>query len=186
MRISELLRETEQLVELSRPLGMAEAEAVLHKAGYHELGRGIFATVLAKSDSSHCLKLFDSDDAAYKKFVALAMQNPNPHFPRFRGKLMKVTDRYYAIRMETLTPFPKTTENQLLAMQIDDYIAEIKRGNQMLSSQMATMDELEKTQPGIKKACELIGTTLSSRIIDIHLENIMLRGDTIVITDPVV
>ena len=186
MKISELLRESEILDEVTRP-AMNDAVNILRKAGYRILGTGVFGAVFGKPDANHVLKLFSATDKAYIDFVNLVRENPNPHFPRFKGKLMKITDEYYAIQMEKLTPIygPEGVE---LAQLMNNYSR--GAGHQGMKYQTKTeviekMRKLEKTQPGIRRACLLIAKRIPSRRIDIHDENIMMREQTVVITDPV-
>jgi hypothetical protein len=187
MRINELLNESEVLDEITRPM-QGNAEYMLEKAGYEKIGNGIYANVFAKPGADHVLKLFGYSDLAYKDFVNMTIQNPNIHFPKFKGKLMKVTKDYYAIRMELLTPLPKDKGDAL--QLIKNYIyAYIRDSFQPFygANQMA-MDNLEKAQPGITEAAELVATLIKNNDLglDLHMKNAMMRGNTIVITDPVI
>jgi len=190
MRISELLTESEMLDEISRPSGRM-AQHILKKAGYTVLGSGSNADVYAKPNENTVLKLFNNEDTAYQDFVYLTISNPNPHFPKFKGKMMKVTDDYSAIRMERLTPLPDNYETRLYATRISLYTKLIQNksgraANMNTEEIMRDIDEIEKEQPGIKYACAIIGNNLKKEIIDIHNENIMMRGNVLVITDPAI
>jgi hypothetical protein len=191
MRITEIITESEVLDEITRPDTMDNAQQILTKAGYKQIGAGWYADVYAKPDADHILKLFSVTDTAYPKFVNMTIQNPNIHFPKFKGKLMKVNEHYYAIRMEKLTSFDKTTD---IAGEIEDYIGGYAnygkswpetdvRGKEVTE----VIAELEKTQPGITKACDLISHLIRSGAagLDLHHGNLMMRGNTIVFTDPV-
>lgn len=191
MRISELLTESEMLDEISRPPSRYEAEHVLKQAGYRMIGVGSFADVYAIPNENTVLKLFNNDDTAYQDFVYVTISNPNPHFPKFKGKMMKVTDAYSAIRMERLTPLPDNRETAYYAKKISQYtkLMQNKAGraaNMDTEEVMRDIDEIEQDQPGIKYACAIIGNNLKGEIIDIHNENIMMRGNVLVITDPVI
>ena len=191
MRINELINESQVLDEITRPDTMGNAQSILLKAGYKQIGAGWYADVYAKPDADHILKLFSVTDTAYPKFVNMTIQNPNIHFPKFKGKMMKVNEHYYAVRMEKLTSFGKTMD---IVGEIEDYIAGYAnygkswpetdvRGKEVTEE----MAQLEKTQPGITKACDLISKLIRSGLvgIDLHPGNLMMRGDTIVFTDPV-
>lgn len=189
MKISELLNEDQQLDEITRPAGRYSAELVLKQAGYKKLGDGAFAAVYGKAGSQHVLKLFNSTDNAYREFVKLANSKPNPHFPVFRGKMMRVTDKYYAIRMEWLTPVPDNRATEYVGDILTDYVRlqQGQRPYEISEEEVnSEMRKLEKEQPGISEACKLIASGISkSRTIDIHNENYMMRGPVLVITDPV-
>ena len=191
MKIKEILTESEILDEISRP-EMSDAETILSNAGYENLGSGTFSSVHRKADSPHCLKLVYARDGGYRDFVRLAMQYPNPHFPKFKGKMMKITDNYYAIRMEVLErSWFLGDETEIMS----NYIKFLRHQNN-LSTQKVTplsdaeeinlkMNELEKSQPGITKACEILGTkSKPTSWVDLHFGNAMMRGKTVVITDP--
>src|ERR1700721_2108003 len=91
--------------ELQMPDRKADAILALKQADWHILGDGSYATVFMKPGIDYVLKLFDSDDTAYADYIKLVLTHPNPHFPRFKGKLVKVTTKYYAVRMEKLNPY---------------------------------------------------------------------------------
>ena len=191
IKVVKKLTESEMLDEISRPPSRYEAEHVLKQAGYKKLGQGVYADVYAKPNENTVLKLFNNEDTAYQDFVYVTISNPNPHFPKFKGKMMKVTDDYSAIRMERLTPLPDNSETAAYAKKISHYttIMQSKAGRaaRMDTEEiMRDIDEIEKDQPGIKYACAIIGHNLKGEIIDIHNENIMMRGNVLVITDPVI
>jgi len=198
MRISELLNESEMLDEISRPSKMDDATRILYNAGYEQVGEGYYAEVFARPDDKYVLKLFDYRDAQYRKFVAMAMNNRNPHYPQFRGKLIKVAAEYYAVRMEMLSPLSNTgagwNSKSDVIRAITRYCWEYWNESCAPSAQKLlnptspeiTIDELEKHQPGIKQACKNIVDILSNiNQLDIHGDNVMMRGNVLVITDPV-
>ena len=185
MRISELLNE-ETLNEISRP-SASEAEQILFRAGYKRIGYGAFGTVYGKPDSAHVLKLFMSSDIGYMEFVDLANKHPNPHFPKFKGKIMKITKDYNAIQMERLTPAQDNNETVLIARTMNNYVRLLQHKESYRQTPDETtnaMNALEESQPGIKNACSLIAHS-TTREVDIHNENYMMRGKVLVITDPV-
>lgn len=193
MKIKELLTESENLDEISRPDTMGKAMTALEKAGYEHLGSGIYGSVYRKHGADKVIKVFATRDSAYAKFVELAQTNPNPHFPKFKGNLIKVTKDYYAVQIENLSPMPKTPSNygsgilssSTIGYALNDYTRMLHGlGPTWIPANKidTIMDDLEQHQPGIKQACKLISDL--PFIPDIHEKNIMLRGKTIVITDP--
>ena len=190
MRINEIITESEVLDEISRPM-LVNADYILRKAGYERIDSGFFANVYAKPGADHVLKLFKSRDKAYPAFVNMTIQNPNIHFPKFKGKMMKITDEYYAIRMEKLQRYDAT--NKILLDMIKNYIygyatygrsySDNIRGQEVIKD----IDQVEIRQPGIKKACELIADMIANGNVglDLHSKNLMMRGNIIVFTDPV-
>lgn len=182
VRYSEI---TDQLTELARPRTRDKAEWILINAGYRHINRGANGAVYQKPGTSYVLKLFDSRDQAYLSFVELAMANPNPHFPRFFGKLVPVTEDYSAVRIEFLEPCTRHAEVHM----IDQYI--IKQRDRLTGMNGSFGDgiwEFMEANPDLKQACDLIvGLLVKNKkfFCDVYLANVMMRGSTIVLSDPI-
>lgn len=188
MRLDEFVN-NKKLTEFEKPKTRGLAGNLLKQHGYEKIGKGSYASVWAKPGEEYIVKIFDNGDASYKKFVNLAQSNPNDHFPKFKGKMFQMTDNYSAVRMERLEPM---SEQQFLSIGLGPvyhYLNYLKNpdgfylGEEQLKDIMAKMDQLEKDQPGIKSALETIAKNFTS--FDVKPDNFMLRGDTVVITDPV-
>ena len=181
MRINEILQETTKLNELTRPADQEAAEEKLLAAGYEKVGTGTWATVFSKPGDSMVVKLFHSADQAYTDFVKLAMQHQdNPHFPKFRGKMMRVTDEYNAIRMERLEP----NTSRELAELLEDYLYFLSGEGQ--SYERTRTWALFSKNLKLNNACKLIAATLlKTHYLDLQPTNIMMRGKTPVFLDPV-
>lgn len=196
------IRSVRRLDELTRPSNRLRAGSVLEKAGYIRLGSGGYADIYEKPGASYVLKLFEEHDYGYRKFLQYAFKNQdNPHLPRFRGKLIAVTDRYYAIRMERLKPIGRV---QNFAFTPDPALWDIITRVEKLAraSRTESLDQiLQKVQtdplsepirdfvennPSFVKAMhDLVRIARQTGIaLDFSPRNFMLRGDTIVITDP--
>ena len=178
----------EQLDELTLPDTMRDAHYKLEQAGYDRIGEGIFAWIYSKPGADHVLKLFRSTDRAYMDFVKVVTVNPNIHFPKFKGKMMKVNDNYYAIRMEKLSETIDHGTAHILKAYINKgkYPKTYNGPKASTTYAISQMNDLEKEQPGITTACDIIAKTLAPKyVVDLHTENIMMRGNTLVIIDPV-
>lgn len=176
-----------RLDELTRPYNHLHAHAVLRQAGYRPIGvEGTFGTVWAKDGRNTVIKIFTMKDEAYIDFVKLVFKHrDNPHFPRFNGKLLRVTNLYMGIRMERL-------ETNSYASNLGDKIVIEKyldfKGNmaRMTADQQQRAEILFNAQPRLREACDLIIEHLGEdHDMDAHLDNVMMRGDTYVLTDPV-
>ena len=187
MRINEIITESEVLDEITRPGTIDDAHEILKKAGYAQIGDGYYAEVFAKPGADHVLKLFNSRDKAYQAFVNIAIQNPNTHFPKFKGKMMKITNNYYAIRMEKLSELAGDPRTRGIIKLMIEYITRKEDDPFRPFPDQRQMDVLEKLQPGITEACDVIVELLkhNNADVDLHLGNVMMRGNTYVITDPV-
>lgn len=180
MRVSDLFEST--LTELSRPSTRGDAEAVLTDAGYTQLGKGSQGVVYQKPGSPYVLKLFNSNDEAYANFIGLALRNPNPHFPKFFGKRVMVTPNYFAIRTEVLKPSTGREEEVGL---IDRYIIQMRDYGAVYDEVYTYMNAPANVE--LKAACDVVSKFLkqnSDFFCDVHPPNVMLRGNTLVLTDP--
>ena len=188
MLISELMNENAQLDEITRPATLVNAGEILEKAGYKHIGKGFFAQVYSRTGSDYVLKLFRSTDRAYMAFVRTAMRTKNIHFPVFKGKMMRVNREYYAVRMEKLDKlFDRDAYSVDQAKEAVSTIS-LYLDDPTLSYNKRRMEELEKTQPGITEACNILKNMMETLWLrsDIGHNNLMLRGNVLVITDPVV
>jgi hypothetical protein len=172
-----------RLHELSRPDTRDKAERILVKAGYKQLGRGQNAAVFHAPGDAHVLKLFNSSDRAYIEFVKLAAANPNPHFPKFYGRIIRVTPGYFAVKTELLQPFTGSIHEVEI---IDWYIMWARDRINGTNVGFGHYDQIA-AQPELKVACDLLAQFLApSRFFcDVHSKNVMLRGSTLVLSDPV-
>lgn len=170
------------LTELSRPRTRDRAEWILINAGYKHLGRGGQGAAFQKPGAPYVVKLFDARDKAYLTFIRVAMANTdNPHFPKFFGKPIKITDDYWAMRIEPLRrSFGYFYEIGL----IDRYIT-----NEDDRAEDSDAFEYVSQQPELQAACDIIVMLIRHSqhdfICDVHQSNVMLRGSTLVLSDPV-
>ncbi len=174
----------ETLTETVRPQTRRLADEVLRRAGYQRLGHGHFGAVYRRPGSSYVLKVFSAKDKAYLDFIALAQNHSdNPHFPKFFGKVVPVTPAYSAVRMEPLTPYrhdPVTIDDYL---RLRDYHGE---PSSYLMLRREDSIEFMEFYPRLREACDLIIDHLLTKYErDIRRDNIMRRGETLVMIDPV-
>jgi hypothetical protein len=208
MKIQDLLSEANNVVsEITLPdfrkdlegRGENSAEKKLTNWGYEKAGSGTFADVYTKPGTDKVLKVFDDEDRGYLQFIRFVKKNPSPNYPVFLSKLIKVSHWIYAIRIEKLTPiggnYHGVSKEDLLETlrrmarfnDWDQMIAEIaERGDKLSQPEIIELlTYFKKTQPGLLDAVKLVvNNTKKKTEIDFHDENIMLRGDTIVISDP--
>ena len=176
-----------RLDELSRP-DTKEAEAILTDHGYQRVGSGTYAVVWGKPDSKTVLKLVKNEDKAYMDFVKLALKHQdNPHFPRFSSKVIRLNDNYKAIRMERLVAGKGAEDNfrSMNAYIIERYISIKGNLSGVADYVREDINKLFDQYPQMKAACDLIIANLSYHQNDLHPGNVMFRGNTMVITDPV-
>lgn len=184
MRAAEFINQSRLLGEVSRP-GWYSAIDTLTKAGYQKLGDGSYASVFGRPDKNYVLKLFDAEDKAYVAFYNLVKNQNNKHFPKFKGQMMRIAAEYYAVRMERLQPMPKRLygySSYIIAYTIEDYV----EGDTASAEQIDIIKVLREKQPDFLPACEYVKENLKGQYyLDFHTNNMMMRNETIVITDPV-
>ena len=175
-----------------------QVEQVLRKHGFIELGEGAHATVWEVPGKPYVLKLFMSSDQAYLNFVRMTKQNVNPHFPKFRGSPIPLTDQVHAIRMERLVPFQHNSASALnrgiyALLGLLEHSHRHWESEQELAFLSAQEQQdiklLFKKWPQLKSAVHLIIQHLVKHtdkiFLDLHDENIMLRpSGAPVFTDP--
>ncbi len=199
-----------KIVEITRPKNSVAASNILIRHGYVQLGStGAFGRVFAKPDEPYVLKLFNAQDSSYLQYLKLITTVQNPHFPIVKGKPMKITDKYWGVRLERLEPITGNN-NQLL----DHIVAYILRYSKLkfmerikyryamgkqgpyddredvaagtkIAAERQKLHVFEEHYPELATACRLINDyVLRGDNPDLHDENVMQRGPTLVITDP--
>jgi hypothetical protein len=155
----------------------------LEKLGWTLLGSGMFSLVYSNPKYEYILKIFTEHTGGvdWLKYV-VANQN-NPFLPRVYGKMWRISPTAYAVRMERLTPFTSKTD-PVFAKYIDP---ELNSRSWEEIFWPENEDFLKEHWPDLLAAFETI-LDLSSYNgdDDLNLSNIMKRGDSLVITDPVV
>ena len=176
--------------ELNLPTTRSDAEIILQNAGYESLGGGSYGAVFQKENAPYVLKLFTWLDAGYIEFVKLAQSHPNTHFPKFFGKLIKVTPTYYAVRMERLEPcqnaMPISTMLQRYLLHRDGM--EKYTANPDYRKKLEAAIAFVNENPSLKTACDLIIDNIINDEIWPDMSNpanLMMRRNTIVLSDPV-
>ena len=174
----------DMITEISRPNFREDAVDLLTSKGYEQLGSGTFANVFQrKSRPNEVIKLFGTNDDAYESYINFIMKHQdNPHFPKVIGKPMMITPDYYAVKLEKLEPYDRKRDGLDLIRNIDQYLD----GPFSSTSRKESFEEYLDAFPKFKEALDLLKTHKykSSHGWDIHAGNVMWRGNTIVLTDP--
>jgi hypothetical protein len=196
------------LDELSIPSGRREAIKRLATGGWRKLGKGAFTDVKHHPKRDHILKLYNTKDKSYDRFLELAAQRQDdPHFPKLhreRGRV-QVSKNYSAVRMEKLTPYDiKNNEHYSMHHIATDYMQDLHANHKrsllppedkwrVPAPSRFRMEDTEIKHPEMARALrdihEHVVIPTGSRI-DLHPGNLMFRvsHDTgkhqIVFTDP--
>jgi hypothetical protein len=155
----------------------------LEKLGWTLLGSGMFSLVYSNPKYEYVLKVFTEHTGGVDWLKYVVANQKNPFLPRVYGKMWRISPTAYAVRMERLTPFNSKTD-PVFAKYIDP---ELNSRSWEEIFWPENEDFLKEHWPDLLAAFETI-LDLSSYNgdDDLNLSNIMKRGDSLVITDPVV
>lgn len=186
---------------------------ILKKSGWKVLGDGMSGAVAENPNKNYVLKLF-RNDPNYEVFLnVMANNQSNPHVPKISREVRKVPgSEYFYVRMEKLKKVtvpelfghfaPEICYITVLAHQYDIPMAESTENNVwgILDRHKVDFDVLRNVDitemfkklgrfPD-KSWYDIVDIVLKnvdvteSSYLDIHDENFMKRGSTLVITDP--
>lgn len=156
---------------------MAAIAEKLNNMGYkkYNIGSGYYGQVYARPEDNFVVKIF-RHDVGYTKFLEFIRSNiNNPYVPKLKGKIIKLPNRYSIVRIEKL----KKIDYELFS-QIE--FASYNDRNKPL------IDEINKKYPGLLDFIDQLRNEVKNSQgkigYDLHPGNMMMRGDTPVITDP--
>ena len=152
----------------------------LESQGFKILGWGNFGVVFSNPSDPWVYKIFslDSGFLYYIKWVMANQQNPN--VPKTKGDLIKINNNTYAVRMEKLTKInpgdEQSGDDNTLIKILDpiDTLSDIPNNK---------LQWIRTNYPGIYSILEYIGKTKYK--FDFTTANMMYRGGTLVIVDPI-
>lgn len=151
-------------------------------------GFGSFGAVMRHPDKDYVVKLFSAEDRAYEAFVELAMANPNPHFPRFPGGILREWRDFRVVRIEPLKPI-WSADILKFSHLTDLYITSRRDGpdDPAWENIQRARAYVDQQGPHLRQACDLIADHLIGRFnLDLDTRNnVMLRDGTLVFSDPV-
>ena len=151
------------------------------KYGFRYVGQGFYGVVFEKSGYPWIFKVF-KEDPGYLSYVDFCKRHQaNIHIPKIKGHTIKINDDTYAIRTEKLRPVDEKEGRTITSMA--NYMSRQNRGESISDFAESDLEELSVKYRGIY---DLFKYFLESGYnLDIHPENIMMRGSEIVLTDPV-
>ncbi len=146
--------------------------------GFTKLGQGAFGAVYEKPGYPWVFKLF-ANDAAYLAWINYVAKNQsNEHVPKLKGKPFRINDKVFAVRMEKLSPMPGYDNPLLDNIAYGGITKDAKEKFKELGHPdlIPVMDAIYAMSHDLTKDWR----------VDMHGGNILMRGDTPVITDPLV
>lgn len=158
----------------------------LQRKGFKILGSGAFGIVCdhPSFNGRYVLKVFS--DKAYEAFIDFCIaNNGNPHLPKIYGRKINLKPNACMVRIEVLQDMSAGDWHQRFIPTICAKAAQVARGelSYKVGVDMAAFtqqEELFKTLVAIVKAKP------ADAALDLtqHHGNCMLRGQTVVVTDP--
>jgi len=165
-----------------------EVDAFVTQYDFHPLGKGEFASVYGNTKYPFVVKLFATGDTAYKTWLSWCRTHQHNRFvPKIRGNVIKISDSLLAVRLEQLSPIRGEAYHKY------SHLKDIFQMWNRLSdpNYMEYFDRIERTYPDFMKDRDIIEIAEFLEAhregpiqMDLHDENMMRRGDQIVVTDP--
>ena len=152
--------------------------------GFTKLGSGSFAGVYEHPNYPWIFKVFNNDPA-YLYYLKYAKNNQqNPAVPKIKGNIIKINDNTFAIRTEKLSPAPPELIHDVNNLAY--YIAQVFANNpaNITKDAIQQIKSAKKPYPNIYKVLNDLATS-TSFTFDIYGDNIMMRGNIPVLTDPI-
>lgn len=142
----------------------ANLDSYMRTHGFKRLGTGKYASVYGNEKYPYVIKVFQKD-SAYLRWIKFALNNKNnPYVPKIRGKVVKITPMIFAIRLEKLTP------GYLEGDFANEYYNWEEDNN------------YQSSDPNIQQVLDFFAQ--NKKLLDLHGENVMYRGNQLVIVDP--
>lgn len=161
------------------PVTMEKLTQLLKQYGWDQVGFGYYATVYEHPRYPYVVKIFVNDTAYAEYFTIMKENQGNPHVPKIRGNFMHVGDVGFAVRLEKL--------EQVHNIRDPVFAQYIAPG---LPRTMHTIIR-EDNEPFLQENWpQLLSLIQQIKAVDFaHMDwasrNVMTRGTTLVITDPI-
>lgn len=186
---------------------------IAQKYGWKPLGKGLYGAVLGHPNKNYVIKVFYKN-LAYERFIDFVMEHSsNPHLPKISKTIRTIpgTDLKY-IRMEKLQPVGEKTLRTKYFPELAYMIVKIAKfdlygpddDEKFVSEQLQELglefDSLRQVNfaemfdkihhipdvqwQSIVDKLVTYADSIGENYFDIHSANFMLRGNTLVITDP--
>lgn len=186
---------------------------ILKQNGFREIGFGAFGTTWVHPDRpNEVLKVFMSNDKGYTNWVGICqLHRGNPNLPKFySAKPRNLTKDFAAVRMELLKPISRYSTGAI-ASEIETLVRNCAWGNKVQgpdepSASAQDMKEYMESagpdhngyprfnhlkdylvkDPNFIKALWILTTAVRENkgTPDLQSSNIMMRGTTYVLADP--
>lgn len=163
-----------------RNIQLAKFTDFLKSHGFTGLGMGAFGAVYEKPGYPWVFKIF-TGDPAYKRYLDYVIRNQsNPYVPKIKGGIIRINQNTFAVRMEKLTPMPNA-----IPRKVADLYWRLRNINRASDLNRKDLEWMQKNYPEILPILDALSRVSGDRL-DIHHKNMMMRGKTPVLVDPVI
>jgi len=154
----------------------------LKKYGFEKLGQGKSGLAFVHPNYPLACKIFNKD-SGYMDFLKYAQSHQsNPHIPKFKGKMLKINEDTFVVRMERLNKIKKT---KLFNSLIHELISFSQKDEFEYDLNKNNLPVLAEKFPSILELIKDLFTHFPDSISDLHSNNFLQRDDgTIVLIDP--
>jgi hypothetical protein len=162
-----------------------EVTSKLKELGWELIGKGYYSLVYSHPKYDYVLKVFTSNNRNWLRYIQHAMKDKsNPFFPKVVGKPTKLSDTAWAIRLEKLTPL--AGEKDPIVKKYVDPKLELSDPSFWDILDPENEEFLLTYYPQLLKVLRIVDDiSRSNGDDDLDVSNVMKRGDTFVITDPI-
>ena len=167
-----------------RDMAMEKLTDYLETQGFKHIGQGSFSEIYLKPGYPWMFKLWSHDPAYLWWITWAAKHQDNPNVPRVKGLPVKIAPETYVVRLEKLRGLVPREGN--LSKGYDRLAYLVDRIESVDDLSKEDLQWIRSEYPGVYDILRVIQRAGSDFVVDLHGDNIMLRGQTPVITDPVV
>ena len=167
-----------------RDMAMEKLTDYLETQGFKHIGQGSFSEIYLKQGYPWMFKLWSHDPAYLWWITWAAKHQDNPNVPRVKGLPMRIAKDTYVVRLEKLRGLVRRDGN--LSKGYDRLAYLVDRIESVDDLSKEDLQWIRSEYPGVYDILRVIQRAGSDFVVDLHGDNIMLRGQTPVITDPVV
>jgi hypothetical protein len=167
-----------------RETAMEKFTDYMETQGFKHIGHGSFSSVYLKDGYPWMFKLWSHDPAYLWWITWAAKHQDNPNVPRVKGLPVRIAPDTYVVRLEKLRGLIRREGN--LSKGYDKLAYLVDRIESVDDLSKEDLQWIRSEYPGVYDILRVIQRAGSDFVVDLHGDNIMLRGQVPVITDPVV
>lgn len=164
-----------------------EVEEFFKDKGWKIVGQGAYSIVLDKPNSKFVIKANLKPDPGFSQFALICHKYNNPHFPVISEvRQIKVGNIILYIYM--IEKLRKPSENDYIVDEVAHYSENAITFDESVENYYDNMESIVsdyfKKRPKLVEAINIISKNKKFFRVDMHPDNFMMRGKTVVITDP--